>query len=106
MAQQLINLTSVHEDGGSTPGLSQWVKNLAFPVSYGVGCRCGSDSELLWLWCRSAAAAPSQPLAWELPCAAGAALKIQKKKKKVQSREYRCRACVESLSYGERGYQR
>ena len=30
---------------------------------------------LLWLWCRPAAAAPIQPLAWELPYATCAALK-------------------------------
>ena len=44
-------------------------------MSYGVGHRCGSDPVLLWLWCRPAAAAPIGPLAWELPHAAGVALK-------------------------------
>ena len=44
-------------------------------VSCGVGLRCGSDLELLWLWCRPAAVAPNGPLAWELPYAVGTALK-------------------------------
>ena len=35
---------------------------------------------MLWLWCRLAAAADS-PLAWELPYAAGAALKKIKGRK-------------------------
>ena len=30
---------------------------------------------MLWLWCRLAAAAPIQPLAWELPYATDTALK-------------------------------
>ena len=42
------------------------------------------DLALLWLWYRVAAVAPIQPLAWELPYAAGAALKSKKKKKKVK----------------------
>ena len=48
----------------------------------GAGCSGGSDLLLLWLWHRTAAVAPVQPLAWELPYAIGAALKSQKKKKK------------------------
>ena len=50
-------------------------------MSYGVGRRCGSDLALLCLWCRLAAAALIQPLAWELVYASGVALKIKKKKK-------------------------
>ena len=50
-------------------------------MSYGVGCRCCLDPTLLWLWRRLVAAAPIQSLAWELPCASGAALKSQKKEK-------------------------
>ena len=49
-------------------------------MSCGVGHRHGLDPMLLWLWCRSAAAAPIQLLAWQLPYATGAALKKTKKK--------------------------
>ena len=48
-------------------------------MSCGVGYGHGSDPELLWLWRRTAAVAPIQPLAWELPYATGAALKSKNK---------------------------
>jgi len=51
-------------------------------VSCGVGRRCGSDPELLWLWCRLAAVAPIQPLAWELPYIESAALNKKAKQNK------------------------
>ena len=50
-------------------------------MSCGVGHGLGSDPAWLWLWCRPAAAAPIRPLAWELPCAAGPALKKKKEEK-------------------------
>ena len=70
----LMNLTGIHEDTGSIPGLT---------VSCGVGRRCGLDLVLLWL---PAAVAPIQPLAWEPPYAIGVALKTQKTKKKKKKR--------------------
>ena len=48
-------------------------------MSCSEGHRCILDLALLWLWCRLAAAALIQPLVWELPYAAGVALKRKKK---------------------------
>ena len=60
--------------------MRMWVQSWPRSVSgvaviYSVGCRGSSDPMLLWLWCRLAAIAPIQPLAWELPYAMDAALK-------------------------------
>ena len=60
----VTNPTGIYEDAGLILGPTQRVKDLA----------------LLWLWRRPAAIAPIQPLAWEPPYAADAALKIQKNK--------------------------
>ena len=47
-------------------------------MSCGVGHRHGLDLALPWLSHRPMAVAPIGPLAWEPPCATGAALKRQK----------------------------
>ena len=65
-------------------------------MSCGVGHRSGLDLELLWLWCRPAAAAPIQHLFWELPYAAGGAIKKKKKKKK----DFRC-LLEKNIYYGK-----
>ena len=51
-------------------------------MSCGVGCRLSLDLALLWLWCRLVAEALIQALAWELPYAAGVALKSKNKTNK------------------------
>ena len=63
-----------------------WLSGLRIrvAVSCGVGCRHGSDPELLWLWCRPAAIAPIRPLAWEPPHASGAAQEMAKRLKKKE----------------------
>ena len=55
-----MNLTSIHEDVGLALALLS-VLRIQHCRDCGVGLRCGSDPELLWLWHRLAATAPIQP---------------------------------------------
>ena len=58
-------------------------------MSCGVGCRCGLDPELLWLWLwhRPVTTALIGPLAWEPPYAIGVALEKAKRQKKKKKKE-------------------
>ena len=58
-------------------------------MSCGVGGRRGSDPALLWLWHRSVAVAPVQPLAWEPPHASGVALKRKQNKPKQTNKKFK-----------------
>ena len=49
-------------------------------MSCDVGCRCGSDPSLLWLWYRLVATVPIGPLVWEPSYATGTALEKAKNK--------------------------
>ena len=51
-------------------------------ASCSVGHRCGWDPELLWLWCRPAAAALIRPVAQELPYAMDTVVKKERKQNK------------------------
>ena len=77
---KITNPTSIHEDSGSIPGPTHWVNGSGVAVSYGVGRRHSSDLSLLWR--RVEGEAPIRPLAWEISCTTGAALKSGEKKKK------------------------
>ena len=74
-----MNMTRNQEVAGLIPGLARWAKGSSIAMNCGVGCTCGSDLVLLWLWRRLAAVAPIWPLAWETLYAADVALKRQKK---------------------------
>ena len=64
-------------------------------MSCGVGCRRGLDPALLWLRRGLVAMAPIQPLAWETPYAAGAALETRQKKTKKKKKADRKNAPAE-----------
>ena len=74
-----MNLTNIHEDQGwSLTSLS------------GLGIQCFCELWCMsqtWLWCRPAAVAPTNPLAWASPCATGVALKSKQNKTKQTNKK-------------------
>ena len=62
-----MNLTSIHEDACSIPGLAQMYATTGVVTGCGTGHRCGLELVLLWLLCQMAAAALIPHLAWDLP---------------------------------------
>ena len=48
-----------------------------------------SSSDLVWLWCRLVATAPTGPLAWEPPYATGAALNNKKSEPPPPKKKYK-----------------
>ena len=50
------NPTSIHENAGSIPGITQWVS-----VAVSCGVHCSLDPTLPWLWCRPEAIALIRP---------------------------------------------
>ena len=85
VVQWVTNLSRIHEDEGSIPGLSQWIKDPTLPQA--------ATSPQRWLGsgiavavCRPAAAAQIQPQAEELSYAATVIPPKQKKEKKEMYR--------------------
>ena len=46
MAQEVKNPTSIHEDEGSIPGLTQWIKDLVLPQA------AAQVTDATWIWHR------------------------------------------------------
>ena len=74
----VTNLTSIHEDAGSIPGLS----GLRVWRCCELWCRSQTGLDPTLQWQRPAAADPIQPLACEPPYATGVAPKSKKKKER------------------------
>ena len=80
-----MNLTRNREVASSIPGLAQLSRSR---IQRGCGCGIGQRLQL-----------PLDPLAWESPYAAGAALKRQKKDKKKKKKEVKSYVLGSKLSF-------
>ena len=78
-------------------------------MCFGVGHRRSPDPVLLWLWCRLAAVAPIQSLAWEPPYGP----KKKKKKKRKESKQAKIKIryfslqvvmCLSEIRFGSSKY--
>ena len=89
MAQQFKNPTSMHENAGLIPGLTQWVRDLALPQA----AAYVADMAQIWHCCGCGIGwpVPIRPLAWEPPYAVGVALKKKKKKTSYRMGENSCK---------------
>ena len=77
VAQGVKNLTSVHEDVGSTLASPSGLRIRCFRELW---CRSQTGLDLALLWLRPAATAPIPSLVWELTHAARVALKSKTRK--------------------------
>ena len=83
----VMNLTSIQEDVGLIPGLTQWVRIWqCHGLQYGSQTRLGSCVAVA----RLAVTARIRPLGWKLPCSLGVGLKRQKTKKKIVNIILKC----------------
>ena len=79
MVHQVKNPAGILEDVDTSQGTPLNGLRISIAVS------CGGNCRLLWLWCSLAAAAPIQPLAWELPYASVTTPPPPQKKRKNKS---------------------